>query len=183
MEKLQNNIESLNEEKRKEMIKSIENLKIGSKPKANIILIFLGLKPATELEISSHNDSAEKVINVIENIGLKVKIKSKFKRKDKDIVLLSVADNQENLDRLEQIDPSKNHEEYGRLMGYPETAIDAFLHKEKRLDPENYLENDELIFFIAMSKENWEEEIKTLKKWSDAIKEQAPDLYVELKGK
>jgi Mg/Co/Ni transporter MgtE len=179
----QNNFVSRNKEIQKEMIRSIESLSIGSIQRANIILVYLGLKPATEIDIYTHNDSAEKVISAIEAIGLKTKIKREFKQKDKDVIRISVASNQENLEKLEKVDPSKDHEEYGRLMGYPETAIGAFLNKEKKLEYNHYLDDEDLVFFITMSKEDHGEEVKTLKKWSNAIKEHAPDLYIKLKGK
>lgn len=170
------------EEKKREKVKNLESLNIGPAQKAAIILVALRLKPAAELDLFKGNDKPELVVKILEDAGL-LTARKDLPPKAKTVLRLAIACDEEILEKLEKTDPAKDHEEFGNLMGYPKTAVDAFLNKEKRLPRDAYPADREVIFQIILSKDHWQEELEILRKWSGAIKEYAPDLYAQLKGK
>ena len=66
-------------------------------------------------------------------------------------------------------------------MGYPETAIDAFVTKQKVSAGEIPEEPNNVMDFFKLSPEHWREEREVQIRWSRAIERFAPDLYLELK--
>lgn len=70
---------------------------------------------------------------------------------------------------------------HGRLSGFPETAIQAFIAKDfikpEEL-PKDIRVSPEYVFAaFQLSKKHWKEELETGKKWALYIKNNAPDLY------
>jgi len=164
-------------------IAEIEKLNIGPSQKADIILVVLGMKPATELDLYKYNDKTQIVEQILQQVGLAANLK-KMERPQKNLIAkLAIAQDQDTLEKLMTLDPNKDHAEYGALMGYPDSAVEAFLDKEKLLDESDYPDMAGIIFPMKLSKENWQQEVEQLRKWSQAIQEYAPDLYNELKGK
>jgi len=165
----------------KEKIAIIENLKIGAAQKANLVLILLGMKPATELLLYQNNDPLGKIENVLLSCGLSI---ARGKQHEKSSALL-VAQNIETINQLAQVSGDKDHEEYGRLMGYPESAIAAFSDKAKQLDENTYSklveENKDIrVGYFIPSKDNYQSESKIMEEWNKAIKNYAPELYDSL---
>lgn len=167
----------------REKVKKVEQLKIGPMQKAEIILVLLGLKPAKELDLFKNNDDKETVEGVLKQVGLQSKPKEIPVPSENVTDRLAIAKDEETLNQLLTLDAKKDHTEYGRLMGYPETAIAAFDQEKKLLAKDDYPDTEGIIFDIKLSKDNWPEELEKLKEWSGAIKEYAPDLYEQLKGK
>jgi hypothetical protein len=65
-------------------------------------------------------------------------------------------------------------------VGYPQTAIDAFIGRIPAFsEKESYYLDPSLIFSIVFSKEHWREEVKIMREWSELVKERAPELYKE----
>ena len=85
------------------------------------------------------------------------------------------------MDKLIKLDPTKDHAEYGQLMGYPQTAIDAFVNG-KLLTDKDYPDMRGIIFNIKFSQGHWPDELKILKEWSEAIRKYSPETYNSLKG-
>lgn len=83
------------------------------------------------------------------------------------------------LERLVRADPSRDHTKYGRLMGYPETAIQAFNGELERLAcfPDETIPPS---LRIVLSKQHYKEELELLKHWNDSIRKTAPFLYKEM---
>lgn len=166
-----------------EKVKRLEQLNIGPAQKAFIILVLLGLKPATELDLYEWNDKKEDIKKVMQEVGLEIKEKEIPSDRKNLKAKLAIAKDKTITERLLTIDSRKDHKEYGALMGYPESAVQAFINKEQLLSKDDYPKDEEVIFNMGLSKNNWQEEFAILKKWSETIKKYNPDLYDQLKGK
>lgn len=105
------------------------------------------------------------------------------------LVQLYVAVDQKSLIRVMTAETER---EIGLALGFPETAVKAFCQ-----DPGYHRiwsgdKKDERIYSLprrfrkifgwgyVMSKENWQEEIKTLKKWYQTLRQDAPILFRQL---
>ena len=184
------------EREKQEKIQLLEKLNIGSAQKAEIILIFLGLKPAADLTLFKNYDSEEIVKAALAKVGLEFAdkeardkagsvITDRDHQRKKCLAVISVARDQKTLKELLELYPNKDHEAYGRLMGYPETAVQAFTNKEL-LDSQTEREligADGNIFTVKFSKDHWQEELELIKTWNQAIKKYAPDTYREARGR
>ena len=135
----------------------------------------MGLKPASELEIFKNNDPKEKIEEALISAGLKIKEKPAKKNV---VARYAISLDDDIVDRLMLAEPNKDHEEYGRLMGYPETAIKAFGTDEKISN--DVLPDEDIVFSFTLSKNHKDEEMEVWRKWSRAIKENAPDLFKKL---
>jgi hypothetical protein len=161
-----------------ENIEKIERLELGAIPRAEAILVLLGLKPATDFETYTWNDDWEKVASVLKNTGVEMDIQ--IPKGEKNVTaLFKIAKTKEDLEKLLSLRPG-DHEKYGRLMGYPESAIKGYLNKQT-MDDEKIPELNDLGLCFKLSKANWQEEIKTIKTWNQIIKKFAPDVYRDLR--
>lgn len=168
------------EKELQEKINIVKDLEIGPVQKAEIMLVILGLKPATELSLYKHNDTQDKVEKVLKDVGLEIDHKNICDNKNL-VAEIVIAQNQKILSNLMQANASQDHEEYGRLMGYPETAISAFT-ENTILNEVNYPELQTSIFGMKYSKNNWQEEKLKVQSWDNAIKKYAPETYRDAGG-
>jgi len=171
-----------------ERIEKIKSLKTGFQQIAELILVLLGEKPATDLTIFT--DTQEEISGEeekLKDIGLKFKKKNQHEKNGRFVAEFSVAGENNNLNELLKIDPSVDHEKFGLLMGFPPSAVKAFLDKKlmSMEDERKILEENPSIVFsnFRLSQANGQAEIETLRRWSNEIKEAAPDIYQKLKGK
>lgn len=174
------------ENKNKEKISKIESLRTGPQQKAELILVLLGEKPGiclslfTETE-SEIDDDEEK----IKNLDLKYKKVSQGKKGERYMAEFLVSKNEDTLNELAEADPSKDHYKFGALMGYPESAIKAFLEDTcLSIEDERELlgKYPEIVFNdFRLSKGNTEEELEIVKRWNNLVEKEAPDVYDKLK--
>ena len=77
----------------------------------------------------------------------------------------------------------KENRDLGKFYGFPDSAIEAFMKGPNAVIqrwklPKEIAEQDYIAFLkFVLSKENWQEELETVKKWAEAIKTTDPDLY------
>lgn len=98
----------------------------------------------------------------------------------------------EKLNQLKEAWQSGKNEEIGRALGYPESAVDAFIKGEvldigedlKSLTKEERkaLKEEEVFKFLTfgLSKNNWREELELVRRYQKAIKEKSPKIYNEI---
>lgn len=167
MESAEDTLEEIN---KKELIKHILSIDIGAEQQAQIIMVLLELKPATELYLYSWNSSPEKTEAELNKTGL-LYVKKENKKQDNTTAEYAISKNEQIIKRLLDCESPT---EYGRLMGYPETAVQAF---EARNTYKGPLPEDieGSIFKMAFSKEHFEEEFETIRGWNAALKKYAPD--------
>lgn len=160
----------------REIIKSLPNA-------AQVLLVLEGLKPATEVFAV---DDHEKIKQDLENMGLCVVEKDwkegKLFNVSKD---LSVVKEIDIIAGLVRGGEGKNTPEldrrYGELMGFPSTAIDAYIsgntlpeEEEKRLKEEMGFDN--IFFPFKLSQEHYRDELVVLKQWYKTLLEDCPEI-------
>ena len=157
--------------KKQEAIRSIEAINTGSEQKAQLILVLLDLKLAAVLSLYPWNSSPEETEYLLEKTSMKY-LKKKVDPKDKAIAEYVVSKDEKKAIRL--LSPISDTE-YGTLMGYPETAIEAF---EKKDTYEGPMPEDieHSLFQLKFSKANFEEEFEIVRSWNKVLQEYAPDL-------
>ena len=177
-------------------IKRLANLKYCyEKDRAKLILVYLGLKPAFDATIYGKN-ATDKTIKILEGLGMysvKMKLNKKFyldAEKEVGYRLeiptgeIVVARDKKIALRLSKTLPHKHHRRYGKLMGYPKSAIDNFVKKEPQLEIKKFERlcfKQGIIFNFRVPAKNYQESLKVLKTWSLAIKKHVPDLYAQLR--
>jgi hypothetical protein len=175
LESPRRSIEDLN---LKEAITSIESLNAGSEQRAQLILVRLGLKPAAELALYPWNSSPEEAETLLAKSNLTY-LRRESNRQQKTVAEYAVSKDEEIAKKLINCDSSAG---YGALMGYPSTAIEAFENREVYLGP---LPDDvkNSIFKMAFSKDHFQDEFETVRKWNTALSEYAPKLTQEYADK
>jgi hypothetical protein len=150
----------------KKAVGFIESIKTGSEQRAQIILVRLGLKPATELVLYPGNSSEEEAETFLKKSGL-VCLKRENKEQKRAVAEYVVAKDRETAEKLLNCNSPT---EYGMLMGYPETAVQAFETKDiyKGPLPEDV---ESSIFQLKFSKEHFADEFETVRKWNRALAE------------
>ena len=93
-----------------------------------------------------------------------------------------IGSTRENLNRLVEAITSGDHELIGKALGYPPTAVEAFMGKRTRLDlkkiSKEILLGDGMTFLTpTLSRDNWQNEIKTGEEYAQFLKKEAPEIY------
>lgn len=196
-----------------ELARKVEDSKMEVDDKINFLLTKGGLKPASVIElpvwleteegkkeILSENEIRE-VLEIIKESGLNFHIREreiikgsyrteeepeveKFSRAER--IEIMIADSKENLELLKKCWGTDDHETIGKVLGFPQTAVEAFTDNRKPflLDdmPKEMQESDGVLFLTpALSKDNWQEEIKEGEKRAEFIKKISPKIYAERK--
>jgi hypothetical protein len=175
------------EELIRQKISVIENIPTGVAPRGEVILVLLGEKPAVEMYIPN-KDNALKAIEDLRSVGLFAELSEKDRKyHNPNSADILVAGSQEILDELKQTHSYEHHKRYGQLMGYPDTAVDAFIGEngEERLSKE---EQDKLLDILpdilggtfAFSKSHKDEELAIVKRRIKLLAQKAPELFYDL---
>lgn len=168
-------------------IRIIESLDCNLKAKANMVLVLLGLKPATNIFFLGDDENVESFKSKIKETSLFFDVIEKLpldnKRVKEDLV---IAKKQEIASLVAFLfkDPSLNRRELGVYMGYPKTAIDAYVGMEERHQDYKKVFEERGISGTAiayvLSRDHWQEEIKVAEKWVEALKLKAPEIYKQI---
>lgn len=165
----------------------LESIDCGGVPKAELILVLSGLKSATDLRLYKWNENPDSAKKKITDSGLVYKEVDKTLIQNPNLTCsLGVARQMADATRVVELlsaMSSDGGEEFGRLMGFPQTAIEAYAKKRERFDDgsnNNPFVERGLPFRFRLSKDNWENEIQVAEEWTAKIKEIAPNVYQEL---
>lgn len=94
-----------------------------------------------------------------------------------------IGNTEERLESLKNARENNNTEALGLAIGFPKTAVEAFVKIKRELlfDLPEEIKNQDYMTFsgFTFSKENWQEESETVKKWAEEIKKISPNLYNE----
>lgn len=201
----------------RKIIEAIENLPLSQFDRMHLVLTYLGIKPASALEITyrlgvlpeeeSANLKALVIENTLKNAGLVLRVKRKSEEKGSVpfvIIDFLVAREEDDLKRLDRALMNENHEEAGKLLGYPSTAVEAFSRGMRENCLERYVictvqtekkwwlslpeeERQELLeegvmnfLTFRLSWQNWREELETVRWWQRTIQEKAPRVYEDI---
>ena len=104
-------------------------------------------------------------------------------------VILYLAKKKENLNLLMKAIKIENDQLLGQVYGYPESAIKAYRKENETgkketievsdLPPEIQKQDSVAFARFKLSKDHWQEELKTGEKWAEVVKETSPKLYDE----
>jgi len=148
--------------------------------------VLLGEKPGVDLSLFADTENEiDEDEEKIKSLNLKYKKISQEKKGKRYVAEFLISQDENILDDLVQADPSKEHYKFGSLMGYPESAIKAFLEETclSIEDEKELLSNyPEIVFYgFRLSKDHNKEELETIKHWNSLIEKEAPNIYNELK--
>ena len=197
-----------------EEIKRIEGSKMDINDKINLLLTKGGLKSASKIVLviktqqdegsTEHMNEAEvqEALSIIQASGLPYRFKDReviresyrtktdpgverfFRREQMEIL---IGRSPEDLKFLERALESKSDEMFGKALGFPPTAVEAFVGKRKRLNrhslPKDMQQSDGILFSSpTLSQDNWEEEIKHGERRGEFIKNISLPLYHEMRS-
>lgn len=180
-------IQEIEENKLEKRINNIESIDCGLAPRIMMVLVILGFKPTTDLSLFVWNEEVGSVKRKLKEANLFFDDIKKNNISSNQTADFAVARSQEIASRVAYLfsNVSENDEELGKYMGYPLTAVEAFVGKRKRMDDqksESEFEKNGIptAFWFRLSEDGWEEELETLKEWVDAIRKNAPELWREI---
>jgi len=191
-----------------ETVREVEGLKISEHDKVAVLLTIGGLKPASKIEILHDGDTAPEVretVSFAQKAGLKFEVKDrKFSPKrglgSMGLTSILISGNQDVLKSLSQAedhlaewaesdkrilaDRRNADGAVGKALGFPRTAIEAFVGKRKVLDPKElpveFRKSEARRFCgFSLSEDNWQEEIKQGQTYADFIRRVSPIIYQE----
>lgn len=187
-----------------EFLENVESSKLDVDGKINLLLVKGGLKPTAIIdvpmrgrkEIFRTEEDLKSIESLIKDSGLAQDI-DKEEVNSIEKTNFFIGDSKEAVERLKELIKTTTGEdrdrEVGMLLGYPLSAVDAFvsgqLKAEERNEkiinredlPSDMQEADAVVFSpFALSKENWAEEIKQGQIWADYIKSLSPRIYQEM---
>ena len=176
--------------------------------KASLLLVYGGLKPSAQVVMQgrpfgSTDDTIHIETSLIDTLS---SILSELKLSHVNTVEIMEARTNDSSSMAQEVmrvyvAPSKrvalqlkaafdniqeSHSNAGNLLGYPETAVKAFLTQDM-LDWENHptltkdvSERNMRLLGHRLSKENWAEEVKYLESWGNFLKKISPSIYDEI---
>lgn len=157
-----------------------------STEKMNIFLVLAGLKPTGQVNSShmehipgtnqyiSKPDDAEEIKKFLSELGLEYEMIFDEYFTGAHISLSKDLLNKQIHKRYDPAHEKEFHKESGLLYGFPSTAVEAFVNGET-LSPEVQQQLfkeqgiDPSLDWFFLSKDNYKEEIKTIKKWQDIL--------------
>ena len=195
-----------------EFVESVEKSKMELDDKINFLLTKGGLKPASIIELPIRLQTQEEVkeffkeneideiIELVKKSGLECHIGEKriaegsYRTKDEPEIErhskgehrdIFIASSKEKLDALINSWYTEDQEAIGKALGFPTTAVEAFVGKREAWFDENIpneiRESDAVTFLTpTLSKDNWQEEMKEGDKRARFIKKNSPKIYAEI---
>jgi len=184
----------------RERLSLIEDAGLENGKKLDLALLTLGKKSAAQLGnydiiesdehkkqlLSEFSEEVETIKTLLDSLGCAYNLEE---LKDRDGIMgfsFLVARDQAALLEVAKAEVEKDDKAFGRLMGYPETSIEAY-GTENAFDYESALPKRELqklkdegmLPFLEFmpSKEHWAEELAWAREMRDLVKEKAPHLY------
>lgn len=178
--------QEIEESRLEKNIRIIESLDCRVGEKSDTILVLLGLKPATDFSLFVNDENPDSVKRKLKEAGLFFDDIAVPPFEDQKITAKLALAKEQHIASLVAFlfrDKKRNRKELGIYMGYPETAVEAFIGLREKMEDEEdekiskkYNIPGQIMSFV-FSKDNWQEEIKTLEKWVEALKLRAPEFY------
>ncbi|MBP6944539.1 hypothetical protein KBD61_02940 [Patescibacteria group bacterium] len=163
----------------KRQLTEAAHLPLSLGTREDLVLVLGGLKPATELLLRGKALRAkEPILQWLIHTGFPTDSRV---RSDGEFEYL-IARDSVTLDRLRPAFGSQHHEEYGKLMGFPDTAVEAFVPKRLlQIAPQDI--HPDVDIGMCLSQAHWPEELEYVSRWAFFLKMVAPNLNEEKKKK
>jgi hypothetical protein len=185
-------------------VELIEEADIPVGKKLDLALLILDRKEATQLgnfhipesdtdrknTFVEFNAEYQSILTLLQQLSLKYKVRQEPKEDD-DIIGFSVlvSRDEQKLERFIEADESGDDRTFGLLVGYPESAINAY-QTEDAFDWSDELpaktvaslqeEHIEPFLHFMPSRSHWAEELDFARHNRDLVRDNAPKLYQEL---
>ncbi len=168
----------------KKALKDVQKLRLRGFVKAELVLVLLGAKPAADLDIRFKDSDPKQILLLLKKYGLKaVSVKPKDAVRDqlKVQVILAVSKKISLVKTLakllaKDVLNKNDHKIFGKLMGFPETAIKAFVNRLVLSDDKRPKMRGIPLEF-AMSRDHWADEFLVMKNWANLLKKNTPTIY------
>ena len=151
--------------------RAIESIGTGIEQVAQLILVVVSLKPAAELSLYEWNMSPMDVEKRLSEAGLKY-LRREHSKHYNTVAEYAISKDEKMAEKLLKASTDR---EFGTLFGYPETAIHAF-EQSSSYEGELPADYDRSLFRFRFSKDHFEQEYETIRKWNQAFLEYAPSL-------
>lgn len=192
-------------------IKIVENSNLSIHDKKELLLVYLGEKPAlwfpAEDDFSENNtEEKEDVLKRISKMRANIKntveklvgifyeiedfeIRKEDGRIKKGFNFIAGHD-QKKLNNLKKSFDNPSSRTRGIALGYPKSSVEGYLNDEifefeeylGQLKEDEKKELEETLKFagFSLSKDNWKEELKIVKRYQQKIKAKSPKIYKEI---
>ncbi len=163
-------------------LEQLHELPIPESHKADILLVQDGLKPGTMDYVLPDSPEQQSIIDYLERNHISyTKSRYEYAEPNND-TLISIGHTPEDAAHIERAMHQDDDSNLGEALGYPPTAVAAFIEKKSLLTSEQQQQLDidpSLKPFVGyrLSANNWETELATAEAWRDHIKSSDPELY------
>lgn len=156
--------------------------------KVDIILVSLGKKSAAIGEFwygpkeNFSNTQFQDNLNELESIFKELGLNHFLNRARESYPHFYVAQDKKYLDAIIDACALEDTKATGRALGYPKTAINAFIGKTYLKEPPEEIKNDEAIRFLnfRLSSDHWREEYELARERARIIKEFLPEFHKKI---
>ena len=172
---------------------------ITDQDKADLLLVWDGFKPTAMVELSyfqrskfSRKEFHKKIGDlekIFQKLNLCYRLQINYPKRKKEVTHYSyIARNQKKLKEIIAADAEKNIRKrrlkLGVLLGYPKTAVQAFVDgKVLNRFPPSVLKREELKFLNFRLSKHWRKEFEYIRKRAKAIKQIVPEFYAQIVNK
>ena len=116
--------------------------KVSNVDLSELCFVIIGEQPATDKTFYFDDEQGlDNFVSLVKETGIIVEVAEKAELNNKVGARFLFGKTQESLDKLREVlaigdsgDYKKYHREYGKLMGFPDTAISAFMEDSERFD-------------------------------------------------
>jgi len=192
-------LSALQREKEAQIIEKLEALDCYDGDKISILLTYKKLALANHVMLGKYfeegltDEQRQKCIvdfeEVCKDMGLYFEQFKNTIEGYEETLNYFISSTVEGLEGIKKANYKDNKESLltGTLLGYPASAVKAYVEGEEKLlpveaekttIPEQIINSGYMVFLqFRLSKEHWEDELETVKKWSDEVKRFDPALY------
>lgn len=183
------------ERSRRGIEKILQTENLPEQFKTLCILAYAGVKPLSQFDLPYRDDRMDRIElirDALRSLGIPHE-ETIYSDHSGHRIEFSIARDMGTLEQMRRLNAehggrrarqhnSRWHTEYGKLLGFPPTAIDAFVHHRPFLNelPHAVRETELGRFYencsmMRLSEAHWKEELKTVQKWMEAVRAVSPD--------
>ncbi len=198
IDRIQNNRSKHEQERLKGGIEKLVHAEIPEHFKTLAILAYTGAKPLSQLDIPYRPDFMERIDAIREalrSLGVAHE-ETIYGNHSGERIEFTMARDAETLERARSLNALHRHKtanrfgeqwhrEYGTLLGFPPTAVEAFVQHQPLLShlPDDVRHTELGRFFnnvvmMKLSQAHWRQELKAIEKWMESIRAVSPE-YLE----
>jgi hypothetical protein len=174
----------------RETVERLIESEISDKQKVAALLAYTGDKPMSQLGFANNGSDVVRIMetrDIIKNLGLYIS-EREYVHTGRPRIDFYFGKDRPIIDKMRQLDDRPGffhtkewHRAFGKSLGFPDTAVEAFLAHRDMLDdlPQHVRETPAGKFFdrgvaMRLSRDHWQEELGVISKWLDSARSVAP---------